>query len=267
VYQNLTQMVLADSCFNLTHESFEKDFDQVLSNAKANNVHYLFSPSSKESEIDTLLKHSETIDNLYIGIGIHPHYASELKPKTFDRLLQYAKHHKVKAIGETGLDYYRNFQSPDVQKKCFEMHLELASEVNLPVFLHHRESFQDFYPILKNYINKIPQSIVHCFTGTEKELESFLELDLYIGITGWVCDLNRGKELRRLVMNIPNNRLLIETDAPYLIPKNLNPKPKMNRNEPMYLKNILLDIADLRMQDANKLAKATTQNFTKLFNC
>ena len=120
MYQNLTQMVLADSCFNLTHESFEKILIKCSAMQKQIMCIIFFSPSSKESEIDTLLKHSETIDNLYIGIGIHPHYASELKPKTFDRLLQYAKHHKVKAIGETGLDYYRNFQSPDVQKNVLK---------------------------------------------------------------------------------------------------------------------------------------------------
>ncbi len=260
-------MVLADSCFNLTHESFEKDFDQVLNNARTNSVHYLFSPSSKESEIETLLKYSETINNLYVGIGIHPHNASELKPKTFDRLKEYSKHPSVRAIGEIGLDYYRNFQSPSAQKKCFEMHLELALELKLPVFLHHRDSFHDFYPILKNYIDKIPQSIVHCFTGTERELKSFLELDLCIGVTGWICDLKRGKELRELIKYIPDNRLLVETDAPYLIPKNLDPKPKSNRNEPMYLKNILVDIAELRMQDVDSLASITTKNFTRLFNC
>ena len=260
-------MVLADSCFNLTHESFEKDFDQVLNNARTNSVHYLFSPSSKESEIETLLKYSETINNLYVGIGIHPHNASELKPKTFDRLKEYSKHPSVRAIGEIGLDYYRNFQSPSAQKKCFEMHLELSLELKLPVFLHHRDSFHDFYPILKNYIDKIPQSIVHCFTGTERELKSFLELDLCIGVTGWICDLKRGKELRELIKYIPDNRLLVETDAPYLIPKNLDPKPKSNRNEPMYLKNILVDIAELRMQDVDSLASITTKNFTRLFNC
>tara|TARA_B100000963_G_scaffold358211_1_gene382326 strand:+ start:3328 stop:4110 length:783 start_codon:yes stop_codon:yes gene_type:complete len=260
-------MVLADSCFNLTHESFEKDFDQVLNNARTNSVHYLFSPSSKESEIETLLKYSETINNLYVGIGIHPHNASELKPKTFDRLKEYSKHPSVRAIGEIGLDYYRNFQSPSVQKKCFEMHLELALELKLPVFLHHRDSFHDFYPILKNYIDKIPQSIVHCFTGTERELKSFLELGLCIGVTGWICDPKRGKELRELIKYIPDNRLLVETDAPYLIPKNLDPKPKSNRNEPMYLKNILVDIAELRMQNVDSLAGTTTKNFTRLFNC
>ena len=267
MYQNLTEMVLADSCFNLTHTSFNKDLNIIFKRAEENGVNYYFAPSSRELEIDTLVKYSEEIKNLYIGVGIHPHYASELKPNTSGKLLEVSKHQNVKAIGEIGLDYFRNFQSPEIQKKCFEAHLEVAVDSKLPVFLHQRESFHDFYPILKKYIQKIPQSIVHCFTGNEDELRSFLDLDLYIGITGWVCDPKRGADLRKIVNIIPNDRLIIETDAPYLIPKNLEPKPSSNRNEPMYLKNILSELAEIKQQSAELLANSTTKNFKKLFNC
>ena len=171
----------------------------------------------------------------------------------------------MKAIGEIGLDYYRNFQSPEIQKKCFNAFLELASKNQYPVFLHHREAFSDFYPMIKNCIGEVPDSIVHCFTGTKSELKKFLDLGLYIGITGWICDPKRGADLREIIKYIPLDRLLIETDAPYLVPKNMVNKPRNNRNEPLFLEHIANDISELLNIDKALLAEETTNNFKKLF--
>ena len=180
-------------------------------------------------------------------------------------LEKYLSNQHVKAVGEIGLDYYRNFQSPEIQKKCFNAFLELASKHQYPLFLHHREAFDDFYPMIKDHIDQVPESIVHCFTGTKSELKKFLDLGLYIGITGWICDPKRGADLRGIIKYIPIDRLLIETDAPYLVPKNMENKPRNNRNEPLFLKHIACNISELLNIDKALLADRTTKNFKKLF--
>ena len=259
-------MLLADSCFNFTHDSFKNDLDSVIDDSISSNVEYLFCPASREIEIEDILKTCEKFpENIFAGVGIHPHYSSELKPGTYKNLKQYASHNSVKAIGEIGLDYFRNFQSHEIQKKCFETLLELAVETKLPAFLHHRDAFSDFYPILNNAIDHLSPSIVHCFTGNKEELKSFLDLGLYIGITGWICDPKRGNEVKSLLKYIPTDRMLIETDAPYLLPKDLKTKPKNNRNEPKHLNHILSVITKELDISEDKLGNLTTNNFKVLF--
>lgn len=259
-------MLLADSCFNINHESFKNDLGDILDAANNVGVEYFFCPASKEKEIVDLINLSESYQkNIFCSVGIHPHYASDLKPSTIQNLQKYLGNEHVRAIGEIGLDYYRNFQSPEIQKKCFNAFLELASTHQYPLFLHHREAFDDFYPMIKNCIGEVPESIVHCFTGTKSELKKFLDLGLYIGITGWVCDPKRGADLREIIKYIPLDRLLIETDAPYLVPKNMVNKPRNNRNEPLFLEHIATNISELLNIDKALLAEETTKNFKKLF--
>ncbi len=260
------QMLLADSCFNINHDSFKNDLDGIFKNASKEGVEYFFCPSSRESEIHEILNLSKKFEQkIFCSVGIHPHHASELKPDTISNLEPFLSHNQVVSVGEIGLDYFRNFQSPQIQTKCFKAFLELAAQKNYPAFLHHRDAFNDFYPILKDHINHIPQSIVHCFTGTRHELKEFLDLGLFIGITGWVCDPKRGKDLKELIKYIPLDRLVIETDAPYLVPKNLKIKPKNNRNEPSYLSHILEEISLLIGKDKSTVALQTTSNFKSLF--
>ena len=259
-------MLLADSCFNITHESFKNDLGDILDAANNVGVEYFFCPASKEKEIEDLIKLSESYENnIFCSVGIHPHHASDLKPNTIENLEKYLDNQHVKAIGEIGVDYYRNFQSPEIQKKCFNVFLELASTNQYHVFLHHRDAFDDFYPMIKNCIGQVPESIVHCFTGTKSELKKFLDLGLYIGVTGWICDPKRGADLREIIKYIPLDRLLIETDAPYLVPKNMVNKPRNNRNEPLFLEHIASDISQLLNIDKALLAEETTKNFKKLF--
>ena len=259
-------MLLADSCFNINHESFKNDLGDILDAANNVGVEYFFCPASKEKEIVDLINLSESYQkNIFCSVGIHPHYASDLKPSTIQNLQKYLGNKHVRAIGEIGLDYYRNFQSPEIQKKCFNAFLELASTHQYPLFLHHREAFDDFYPMIKNCIGEVPESIVHCFTGTKSELKKFLDLGLYIGITGWICDPKRGADLREIIKYIPLDRLLIETDAPYLVPKNMVNKPRNNRNEPLFLEHVATNISELLNIDKALLAEETTKNFKKLF--
>tara|TARA_B100000212_G_scaffold217764_1_gene164909 strand:+ start:546 stop:1328 length:783 start_codon:yes stop_codon:yes gene_type:complete len=258
-------MLLADSCFNITHESFNSDLDDVMKSANKSGIEYFFTPAARESDANQIIKLSEEYKNIYFALGIHPHHASELRPHTISNIKKLLEHSNAKAVGEIGLDYYRNFQSKDVQIKCFENFLELSVEIQKPAFLHLREAFHDFKPIVLNQLNNLPRSIVHCFTGSKKELTEILDMGMYIGITGWLCDLKRGENLRKILQHIPLESLIIETDAPYLVPKNLEKRPKNNRNEPKYLAHVCLTISELLNIPAEKIAEQTTSNFKNLF--
>ena len=172
------QMLLADSCFNITHDSFMNDLDETIQRAESHKVKYFFAPAARESEIENLLHHCKVYEGkIYCSIGIHPHYASELKPKTFDRLLQYAKHHKVKAIGETGLDYYRNLSSRENQIRSFEYHIDISKELDKPLIIHCRDSFSDVYDMLRNKDTTNP-IILHSLTCGNNWTKKFIDLDI-----------------------------------------------------------------------------------------
>ena len=170
------------------------------------------------------------------------------------------------AVGETGLDYNRNYSPRKDQLKVFEQHLEIATELAKPVFLHQRDAHEDFIDLLKKYRPKLCGGVVHCFTDNGKALEDYLELDMYIGITGWVCDQRRGQSLQQLVSRIPPERLLVETDAPYLLPRSLRPKPKSRRNEPRFLGEVIRVIAEHTGRDMEQLAAETSHNAIELFS-
>jgi TatD DNase family protein len=146
------------------------------------------------------------------------------------------------------------------------MHIEIAKVLNLPLYLHQRDSHKDFVDIIKHNINNIPKFVVHCFTGTQDELDDYLDLGAYIGLTGWICDAKRNIDLRKSIKNIPIDRMMIETDCPYLIPKNLPIKPKKNINEPKYLPHIANEIAELKGIEIEELKIATRENAIKFFS-
>jgi len=180
--------------------------------------------------------------------------------------MQLAKQPQVKAIGECGLDFNRNFSAPEQQLIVFKEQINLAADLNMPLFLHQRDAFSPWFAELKPFINRIPAMVAHCFTGNEKELEQCIAANMYIGITGWLCDERRGKELQEIVKLIPLNRLLIETDAPYLTPRTIRPRPKSSRNEPSYLPYIVQQIADITAIDPDEIACQTSINARKVFN-
>jgi hypothetical protein len=164
-------------------------------------------------------------------------------------------HPLVVAAGECGLDYFRNFSPHPDQQRVFRAQLELATRARKPVFLHQRDAHEDFLQILRDYRGLA--GVAHCFTGDAAELAAYLDHGLYIGITGWICDERRGQNLQRLVADIPLDRLLVETDAPYLLPRNLEPKPRTRRNEPKYLPHIVDAIARRRGESFATIADAT----------
>ena len=202
-------------------------------------------------------------NNLISTCGIHPHYADSFNDSSKIEIKEIASNSLVKAIGETGLDFNRNYSKKENQINSFLEHIKIANELNLPMFLHQRDSHKEFMTCLKD-IYPETNCVVHCFTGSEEELDAYLSLDFYIGITGWICDEKRGSHLKEFISKIPLDKLLIETDSPYLLPKNI--KNKGRRNKPLFLKEVFSKVSSIRNEPVNDLSKAIYQNSLKFFN-
>lgn len=251
-----------DICVNLTHDSFKGDREAVLDRATEAGVRWLLVTGSDEKESRRSLELADRHpDRLRATLGVHPHHASQWRDQTAYAFAEDAKHPLVRAMGEMGLDYYRNHSTPTAQRHAFEAQLELAVDLRMPVFLHEREASRDFGDILQRYRDHLPAAVVHCFTSDAAALARYLEMDCHIGVTGWVCDERRGQGLQELVPRIPDNRLLLETDAPYLLPRTL-PKglPHGRRNEPSFLPHIGEYVARLRDTAPEALANQTSAN-------
>ena len=265
-------MKLIDIGINLMNSSYDRDREEVVKAAAAAGVSPLIITGSGErSSLDaTIYAGAGKSGALYTTAGIHPHEAKNCGNGTIDFLRDLAgkktdRISPVKAIGECGLDYDRDFSPRDVQRRWFVKQVELAAELSLPLFLHVRDAFEDFSIILREYSKAVPAMVVHCFTGTGKELDHYLSMGCYIGITGWICDERRGKHLRALVKNIPADRLMVETDGPYLLPRDLGQKVKNKRNEPQFLVHIVETLALHLDKDPAKVAKETFANTKKFF--
>jgi len=260
-------MQLVDIGANLTHESFQHDYREVLAAARAAQVAHIILTGT---DLDTSNAAAQLVAAdpalLSSTVGFHPHIAESVSDDAFDQAAQLAAQEDIVAIGETGLDFNRNFSPADAQLRIFERHLELAVALQKPLFLHQRDAHEQFLPLLARYRDRLVGGVVHCFTDSEQALRDYLELDMYIGITGWVCDERRGKALQQIVHLIPDQRLLIESDAPYLLPRTLRPKPKTRRNEPRYLPAVLDTLAQCRQQPEARLAELTTANAVRLFS-
>lgn len=262
---------MIDVGVNLTNKRFDKDRADVLSRAQNSGLSALLitGTSVEESEKALVLCEQYQADFpqfLYSTAGVHPHDADHVSADYLEQLKALARHVHVKAIGECGLDFNRNFSAPAQQQKVFSEQVALAAELNMPLFLHQRDAFEAWFTILKPYQDKVPAMVAHCFTGSKIELIQCIAADMHIGITGWLCDERRGEALRDIVSLIPLNRLLIETDAPYLTPRTIRPKPKSSRNEPSYLPFIVKEIASITGLDQEEIAWQTSLNAAKVFN-
>ncbi len=259
-------MDLIDIGCNLTHDSFDIDRGEVIEAARQAGVIQMIVTGASTSGSQAALKLArEWPQQLFATAGVHPHRASEYDRET-DRLLRdLAGQAGVVAIGETGLDYFRDFSPRKAQRSSFEQQTQIAIETGLPFFLHQRDAHGDFVDILKQYRDHLSDVVVHCFTGSKPELYEYLDLDCFIGITGWICDERRGTHMKEYMKDIPSNRLMIETDSPYLKPRNLRPKIKSHRNEPRLLPWILGTLAACRNEHPHTLAEATTRNARAFF--
>ena len=259
-------MELIDIGANLAHDGFDADRDEVLARARDAGVAAIVVtgsclPSTRKA---VALARSHP-GFLHATAGLHPHHARELDDEMLDGLRALAGEPEVVATGEMGLDFFRDFSPRPVQEQAFQRQLEMAVAIGKPVFLHQRDAHARFLPILRDYLPRLPPAVVHCFTGTRAEVHDYLGLGLYIGITGWICDERRGQALRALARDIPPDRLMIETDAPYLLPRDLRPKPATRRNEPMHLPAVLAALAQARGEPPAALAAVTTANARNFF--
>ena len=208
---------------------------------------------------------------LYATAGVHPHHAAEYTDECDAEMRALHAHAEVVAVGECGLDYFRDFSPRPAQHRAFERQLQLASEVTAadgarkPLFLHQRDAHDDFVAIMREFEGRIGPAVVHCFTAGKRELFECLDRDWHIGITGWLCDERRGQHLREFVKDIPADRLMVETDAPYLLPRTVKPMPSHRRNEPMYLAHIVEELARDRGEDVEATAAATAATAAAFF--
>ena len=231
------------------------DLDAVIERAdKAVVKQIIVTGTSIEDSSQAIRLCRQYPDQLLCTVGVHPHHASDWMPESAGNLRDLADSACVRAVGETGLDFYRNFSPQDAQIEAFGRQLELAITLNKPVFSHQRNAHPVFIDILREYRDNLINIVVHCFTDNRVALFDYLDLDCHIGITGWICDERRGTELAQLVKYIPDNRLMAETDSPYLLPRNLPQKPASRINEPAYLPHIIKSIAHFQNRPADQVA-------------
>lgn len=268
-------MQLVDIGLNLTHQRFDKDREAVLSRARAARVQQMILTGTNVIASKQAANYAARYaldpahrNILFSTAGVHPHDAGDVSEDYIARLRTLLQRPEVVSVGECGLDYNRHITPRDVQQKIFHEQLLLAAGVQKPLFLHCREAHDDLMRHLSSVPN-LPPVIVHCFTGTRGELEDYIAAGYYVGITGWICDERRGTALQQLVKHIPLDRIMLETDAPYLTPRDfpadMDPAPKGGRNEPAFLPHILNAVAKHMDVSAEELAASSTANARRFF--
>ncbi|MGX9136069.1 TatD family hydrolase [Rummeliibacillus sp. JY-2-4R] len=258
---------LIDIGLNITEKSFSKDYNEVIERAVQNGVGKMILTGSSEKGSKASLEIAKQYPTiLYSTAGIHPHDSSLFNHQSIDVLRHLAQNKEVVAIGECGLDFNRMYSPQDVQEKCFVAQLELARELSMPLFLHVRDAHERFVEIMKNYPDLIEKAVVHCFTGNASEVKTYVSMGFHIGVTGWICDERRGMDLQEAAKFIPLNRIMVETDAPYLTPRTLRPKPKHGRNEPAFLPHIVEEIAKYMDVTPEEVARHSFENTKRFFH-
>jgi TatD DNase family protein len=257
---------LIDIGANLTHDSFADDFAEIMQRANDAGVsRMVVTGSSDQGNIDAAELADAYPGRLYATAGVHPHHAADYTDASDELIRSLLLRNSVVAIGECGLDYFRNYSPREAQLEAFRSQLDIAADTGFPVFLHQRDAHDDFVATLEPALAKISRAVAHCFTGEGESMREYLAMGLWIGITGWICDERRGAHLQDIVAEIPDDKLLIETDAPYLLPRTLSPKPKSRRNEPANLPEVLRVVADARGQTEQHVAEITTANAIEFF--
>ena len=263
---------MIDIGLNLTSDKFAKDRKEIVERALKNGVSgFILTGTSLKASKEAYELVKQNKNTMVSTAGVHPHDAKNWQraKKEIEKLVGYSE---VVAVGECGLDYDRMFSSREDQMTAFKEQLDLAVKYDKPVFLHVRPKIgegeikrimDDFNEVFKPYAEKGVRGIVHCFTGNKKMLDTFLGYSLYIGVTGWVCDDGRGEQLQKLIKYIPDDKLMIETDAPYLSPKNM--ENKAHRNEPAFLTYVAKKVAELKNISVEELSLKTDENVNSLF--
>lgn len=252
-----------DGGVNLFSQQFDEDRDLVVARAKVAGIEQQLLISSDVAETELNIQYCQRYTGMFTTAGVHPHQAAAVADDWLLQLSSLLQEPTVVAVGECGLDFNRMFSPREQQIRVFSAQLSLAKQLQKAVYLHERDAFPDQIALLKE--QQIDHGIAHCFTGDTLQLQAYLDLGLYIGITGWVCDERRATLLQDALQYLPLDRLILETDAPYLLPRNITPKPKSRRNEPAYLSAIAQQIATLRGWTVADIARHSQQNAQHLF--
>ncbi len=248
---------------NLFSSQFDADRPEVLQRAHGAGVAQLVLIGSDITESQRNITFCQQHNGCFSTAGVHPHQAAQVSGAWLSQLTQLLTLPKVVAVGECGLDFNRDFSPRPVQQQVFAEQLQLAKLSAKPVYLHERDAFATQLAMLTE--QRIQHGVAHCFTGDMTQVKAYLDLGLHIGITGWLCDERRGDALRQALQYIPLDRLLLETDAPYLLPRDLSPKPASRRNEPAFLPHIATVVANLRQLTTEALATQLLANSQQLF--
>jgi len=259
----MNRMNLFDSHCHLDDPSYQSDLDTVLDRARAAGVSRIMTIGVTLKTSHRALDLAETRPGVYASVGVHPHDAHECSDETLDQLITLSRRPAVRAWGETGLDFNRMYSPREDQEKWFVSQLEAAVELGLPMIFHERDSQGRFLELLQACPPPAGAAAIHCFSGTRAELMRYLDMGYYIGITGIVTLQERGELLRRLVPLIPSDQLLVETDAPYLTPQ--PERRRFRRNEPAFVRSVLLKLAEVRREDPAELARVVFTNTCRLY--
>lgn len=254
--------MLFDTHAHLNDAAFDIDREEVIKRAKEKfNVHLIVNVGYNRETIPGCLELAETHDFIYAAIGWHPHDADRLRDEDLDWLEELTQHKKVVALGEMGLDFYRDHSPRDIQARVFRRQIALAKKVKMPIIIHNREAHSDVLRILKEERAEEVGGVMHCFSGDWETAKECLDLGFYIGLGGPIT-FKKADDLREVARKIPLDRLVIETDCPYLAPE---PK-RGKRNEAGYVSFVAEKLAVIRGMSPEQLARQTTENACRLFN-
>ncbi|SHK21156.1 TatD DNase family protein [Desulfatibacillum alkenivorans DSM 16219] len=256
-------MRIFDSHCHIDDKSYDDDFQETLDRAKDNRVIACMIVGITLKTCRKAVPLCEASANCFTSVGVHPHDAKSCSEKVLEKLRELAKSPKVKAWGETGLDFNRMFSPQDVQEKWFIRQIQMARETGLPLIIHERDTNGRLLEILRAELQPGQGGVVHCFSGTRDEMHVYLDMGFHIGITGVITHKARGKELRAMAPEIPDDRILVETDAPYLTPS--PERNKFRRNEPAFVRRVLEKTAEVRSQDVDALADLVFNNTCRLY--
>ena len=259
-------MRLIDIGVNLTNPRLYSNREQLKSDAiNIGIVHQIITGTCLESSRQASNICQEDPTYYSSTAGCHPHDAKDFRPEHLQELRELLMQRETVAVGECGLDFNRNYSPQETQIDIFKLQIELAIETQMPLFMHQRDAHDTFIATLKPYQEDLVGGVVHCFTGTKTEMMDYLDMGLYVGITGWLCDERRGDDLRAAVRHAPLDRILLETDAPYLLPRTIRPKPKSRTNVPANLPWVVSELAGLVNTTPENIASQTSVNCQRLF--
>ncbi|PWN60417.1 TatD family hydrolase [Chryseobacterium viscerum] len=254
-----------DIGINLTNKQFYNEHDEIINRALDQGVeHMILTGTSVKGSKESAEIAEEYPEILFSTAGIHPHDAKSFNGESIGELRKLLKQDHVISVGECGLDFDRDFSPRPIQEKCYKAQLELAIEVNKPLFLHERSAFKRFNDITDEYLSQLPEAVVHCFTGTLDEAKTYLDKGLYLGFTGAISDEKRFKHLEDVIKYVPLDRMMIETDAPFMLPKNMS-RMQNRRNEPSFLPYVAQTIAHLKKISISEVADETTETARNFF--